>query len=80
MKAMRKNDLIDMYLVGIRPDYQGKGVLALIFLELHKAYLKHGIRKAVASPQLEENARAVTIWKNYEGRQHIRRRCFIRHW
>jgi len=69
-----------MYLVGVRPDYQGKGVLALIYHDLHKAYLEHGVRKAVTSPQLEENLKAVTIWKNYVGRQHIRRRCWVKHW
>jgi hypothetical protein len=80
LKAMRKNDQIDMYLVGVRPDYQGKGILALVYHELHKAYLEHGIKKAGTSPQLEENLKAVTIWKNYEGRQHIRRRCWVKHW
>ncbi|HTX87450.1 MAG TPA: hypothetical protein VMC08_00545 [Bacteroidales bacterium] len=80
LRAIRRNDIIDMYLVGVRPDYQGKGVLALIYHDLHKAYLEHGVRKAVTSPQLEENLKAVTIWKNYVGRQHIRRRCWVKHW
>jgi GNAT superfamily N-acetyltransferase len=79
LRAIRKNDIVDMYLVGVRPDFHGKGVTALIFNELHKAYIKHGVRLAVSSNQLEENAKAITIWKNFENRQHIRHRCYVRH-
>lgn len=79
LNAIRRNDVVDMYLVGVRPDFHGKGVTALIFHELHKAYIKYGIRLAISSNQLEENAKALTIWKNYESRQHIRRRCWVRH-
>jgi GNAT superfamily N-acetyltransferase len=79
LKAIRKNDIVDMYLIGVRPDYHGKGVLALVFHQLHKAYIKHGIRLTISSNQLEENAKALTIWKNFESRQHIRRRCWVRH-
>ena len=79
LRAMKKNDTIDMYLNGVRPDYQGKGVNALYYNELHKAYIKAGIKKAVTNPQLEDNAKALTIWKNFNGRQHMTRRCWIKH-
>jgi GNAT superfamily N-acetyltransferase len=78
LHAIRKNDTIHMYLVGVRPDYQGKGVLALVYHELTKAYIEAGIKIARTHPQLEENFRAVSIWKNYDGRVNIRRRCWIR--
>ena len=78
LRALRKNDTIHMYLVGVKPEYQGKGLLALIYYELTKSYMDHGIKKAITHPQLEENFRAVSIWKNYEGRVHIRRRCWVR--
>jgi hypothetical protein len=78
MRAMRKNDTIHMYLIGVRPDYQGKGILALIYHELTKAYIDAGIKTALTHPQLEENFKAISIWKNYEGRVNIRRRCWIK--
>jgi hypothetical protein len=78
LRAMRKNDTIDMYLIGVRPDYQGKGILAQIYHELNKAYLEAGIKVARTHPQLEENLKAISIWKNYDGRVNIRRRCWIR--
>ncbi|MEI6899964.1 MAG: alanine--tRNA ligase-related protein [Bacteroidota bacterium] len=76
LRAMKKNDTIDMYLNGVRPDFQGKGINSLYYNEMHKAYLKYGIKKAVTSPQLEDNAKALTIWKNFKGRQHMTRRCW----
>jgi hypothetical protein len=79
LKALRKNEIIDMYLNGVRPDYHNKGVNALYFNEMHKAYISNGIKTAVTNPQLEENAKALTIWKNFDGRQHLTRRCWIRH-
>ena len=75
--AIRRNDAISMYLIGVRPDYQGKGLLALIYHELNKAYLKAGITIAQTHPQLEENLKAVSIWKNYDSRLNIRRRCWV---
>ena len=79
LRAMKKNNVIDMYLNGVRPDYQGKGVNALYYNEMQRAYIKHGITKAITNPQLEDNAKALTIWKNFNGRQHLTRRCWIKH-
>jgi hypothetical protein len=78
LRAMRKNDIIHMYLVGVRPDYQGKGILALVYHELTKAYIDAGIKLTRTHPQLEENFKAVAIWKNYESRVYIRRRVWIK--
>ncbi|MCX6245670.1 MAG: hypothetical protein NTU98_13330 [Bacteroidetes bacterium] len=79
LRAMKKNDTIDMYLNGVRPDYHGKGVNALYYNEMHKAYIRNHITRAVTNPQLEDNAKALTIWKNFNGRQHLTRRCWIMH-
>jgi len=76
LRAIRKNDIIHMYLVGVRQDYQGKGILALVFHELTKAYIDAGIKLTRTHPQLEENLRAVAIWKNYDSRVYIRRRVW----
>jgi hypothetical protein len=75
-RALKKNKAIHMYLIGVRPDYQGRGVLALVYYELHKAYLKHGIVKATTHAQLENNLKAISIWKNYDSRIYARRRCW----
>lgn len=77
LRAMRWNNTIHMYLIGVSPGYQGKGILALVYHELNKAYVKAGINLARTHPQLEDNFRALSIWKNYDARVNIRRRCWI---
>jgi GNAT superfamily N-acetyltransferase len=79
LKAIRKNDIIDLYLFGVHPKYQGKGVTALFFYHLHKAYLAHGMKKAISSPQLEDNTKSLIMWKSFPHRQIMRRRVWIRH-
>ena len=78
-RALKKNDAIHMYLIGVHPDYQGRGALALVYSELHKAYIKHGITKATTHSQLENNLKAISIWKNYDSRIYLRRRCWEKH-
>jgi hypothetical protein len=68
-----------MYLIGVRPDYQGRGALALVYSGLHKAYLKNGIVRATTHAQLENNLKAISIWKNYDSRIYQRRRCWEKH-
>ncbi len=77
LRAMRKNDTIHMYLIGVHPDYQGKGLLAMIYQQLTRAYIEAGIKTALTHPQLEENFKAISIWKNYDGRVNIKRRCWV---
>jgi GNAT superfamily N-acetyltransferase len=78
-RALKKNDSIHMYLVGVRPDYQGKGALALVYSELHKVCLQRGIVKTTTHAQLENNLKAISIWKNYDYRIYLRRRCWEKH-
>jgi ribosomal protein S18 acetylase RimI-like enzyme len=78
-RALKKNDSIHMYLIGVRPDYQGKGALALVYDQLQKAYIEGGIVKATTHAQLENNLKAISIWKNYDSRIYARRRCWEKH-
>ncbi len=79
LKAMRKNDRIDLFLVAVRQDLQGKGLNSLLFNELHKTYIKNNITKAESNPELESNTKVQAQWKLFEKRQHKRRRCYIKH-
>jgi GNAT superfamily N-acetyltransferase len=77
LKALRKNDIIHMYLVGVRPDYQGKGALSMIYQDLTGQYIRHGFKLGKTQPMLEENAKVVSVWKNYTFRISARRRCWV---
>jgi hypothetical protein len=78
LRAMKKNNKIDMYLNGVRPDYHGKGINSLYYNEMHKAYIRNHITLAITNPQLEDNVKALSIWKNFNGRQHLTRRCWVK--
>ena len=79
LKAMRKNDTIDMCLIAVRPDLQGRGVNALLMHEFNKIYLRHNIVRAETNPELETNSRVQAQWKFFDARQHKRRRCYIKY-
>ncbi len=76
LNALRKNDTIDLYLNGVLPEWQNKGVHSLYYSELNKAYIRNNIKTAISNPQLESNTDAVSAWKSYEKELYIRRRCY----
>jgi hypothetical protein len=78
LAALRKRDLVDMYLNAVHPDYQGKGIVALYHYEIHKGFLKNRVKKLVTNPQLNDNI-ASQMWKMYNARQHLTRRCWALH-
>ncbi len=78
LKAMKNNCRADLYLTGVRPDYQDKGVNAILICEMNKTYRKHKIKIVESNPELETNSKVQAQWKLYEKRQHKRRRCFIK--
>lgn len=77
-KAFFNYDIIQMALIGVRPDYQGKGILAILYHMLHKSFIAKGVRLAQTNPQLEDNSKAISIWKNYASRVYARRSIWFR--
>jgi hypothetical protein len=78
LMAMRKNNRADLYLTGVRPDYQDKGVNAAMMCEMNKVFLKYHIEKVESNPELETNSKVQAQWRFYDKRQHKRRRCFVK--
>ncbi len=78
LMAMKKNKLADMYLVAVHPDWQNKGVNAILMREITRNYILNGVKFAETNPELENNNAVQSIWTYYESQQHKRRRCYIR--
>ena len=78
MKARYFNDRASFYLIGVRPDFQNKGITAVIFNEMQKTFNKHGVTIVETNPELVENSAIQRLWRNYEHRQHKRRVTFNR--
>ncbi len=78
LKAIKKNDTLDLYLVAVRPELQSKGVPFVMLDELTRAAKKNGIAQAIASPELETNRAVQSMWRSYDTRIHRRRRCYLK--
>lgn len=71
-----KNDRVDLMLVGVKPEYQNKGVNALLFVDLIPQYIKYGYKYAESNPEMETNSKVQNQWDAFSPRQHKRRRSF----
>lgn len=71
-----RNDRVDLLLVAVRPEYQNKGVNALLFQDLIPQYNKHGFKYAESNPELETNGKVQSQWEYFNTRQHRRRRSY----
>ena len=78
LKAFRKNDTVDLLLIAVHPDYQARGVNAIILSKTMKGCLKMGIKEAETGPMLELNEKVQSQWKDFQTEQHKRRRCFVK--
>jgi len=74
LRAKKHNDEVLFYLIGIAPEYQNKGITAVIFDEYYKTFSRYGIRKFVRTPELEDNKAIDLIWKHF-GAEVKRKRC-----
>ena len=75
-QASKKNDRANFYLIGIHPDYQRRGVTAIIFKEIFVRFSKMGIKFAETNPELEENKNVQLLWQDYDIANHKRRRTY----
>ena len=78
LKAQKKNDTAAFYLIGIDPEYQGKGVTAIIFEEMQNLFNSKGIHTVETNPELKENTAVQLLWKDYTPVQHKERSTFRR--
>ena len=78
LKALSKNDTVDLFLIAVRPDLQGGGINAIILDEMMHGTRKLGIRYAETGPMLETNEKILAQWKLFDKEQHKRRRCYIK--
>ena len=69
---------VSLYLIGVRPDYQNKGVTAIIMNELQKTFNNYGVKVVETNPELEENTPIQTLWKNYDHRLHKKRATYTK--
>ena len=65
------------YLIGIHPNYQNKGVTAIIFEEYYHLFKEKGIKDCIRTPELANNKAIAALWKNFDP-VIIKKRCTYR--
>ncbi|MBR1917422.1 MAG: N-acetyltransferase [Bacteroidaceae bacterium] len=80
LKALfiKRPPILDLLLIAIKPEYQGKGVNAMMFVDLIPIYIKHGFEWGETNPELEVNDKIQSQWHYLENRIHKRRRCYTK--
>lgn len=78
LKALfiKKPKVLDLLLVGVKPEYQSKGVNALLFYDLVPVYQQMGFKYGESNPELEMNKKVQAQWGAFEAVQHKRRRAY----
>ena len=74
LKARNNAKTVLFYLIGVHPDYQNKGVHAILFKENHKTFTEKGILNCIRTPELADNTAIQLLWKNFKP-EVFRKRC-----
>ena len=78
LKALHKNNAVDLLLIAVRPELRSKGVNAIIIDHIMQSCNKNGIVYAETGPQLETNTKVLSQWRDFEKEEHKRRRCYVK--
>lgn len=78
LKALKKNDTLEMYIVAIKQEYQGYGLNAILMHDVTKCAIEDGIKFAETGPELETNYKVRSQWENYDAELIRKRRCYLR--
>lgn len=76
LNAKKNSKDVIFYLIGIHPDYQNKGVTAIIFNEYYKTFNEKKIEMCYRTPELEENVAIRQMWKHFDPVIYKRRRTY----
>ncbi|WP_025725259.1 GNAT family N-acetyltransferase [Acholeplasma granularum] len=78
LRSLKKFNTIDFYFIAVDPEHQGKGVITLIMEDGIKNGIKYGVVQALTGPELENNVKIQSQWKDYNPTLYKRRRCLIK--
>jgi GNAT superfamily N-acetyltransferase len=74
LQARKNSKDVLFYLIGVDPEYQSKGVTAIIFNEYYNTFTEKGIKNCIRTPELADNHAIHNIWKHFNP-EIFRRRC-----
>ena len=78
LRAFKHNDVVDLMLIAVKPEFQNKGVNSLLFTDLIPCFNEYGYKYAESNRALELNTKVLKQWEYFERDQHKRRRAFTK--
>jgi len=76
LKAKKHAKDVTFYLIGVHPDYQNKGLTAIIFDQYTKTFLPLGIENCIRTPELSDNESIHQLWKGFNPITHKKRSTY----
>ena len=72
----KRPDTLELLLIGVKQEWQSRGVNSLIFVDLLQRYKKMGFKYAETNANLETNTKVQAMWSVFEKEQHKKRWVF----
>jgi hypothetical protein len=76
LKAKKNPKTVTSYLIGVDPEYQNKGLTAIIFSDFTTSFNAIGVETVIRTPELEDNNAIHQLWKNFDPQTHKKRRTY----
>ncbi|MDE3743362.1 GTP cyclohydrolase [Maribacter polysaccharolyticus] len=76
LRAKKYSKDVLFYLIGVHPEYQNKGVTAVMFQEYYKTMSSKNIENCIRTPELADNIAIKQIWKHFNPEIYKRRRTY----
>jgi GNAT superfamily N-acetyltransferase len=76
--ATKRPKAVDLGLIAVKPEYQLKGVNAIILNEIGKKIIAAGIESVETNLQLENNKEVQSQFENFKKDQHKKRRSYVK--
>lgn len=80
LKALKSDhyEVFDLLLIAVRPDYQDRGLNAVIIADQHPYFVKYGIKRVETTAIMETNFKNLNHWEVFPHKYHKRRRAYIK--
>lgn len=78
LKAVKKPEALDFGLIGVLPEYAGKGVATALIYEVMLLMKKFNVKYAETNLNLEDNYSVQNLWQHFDTILHKRRRSYVK--
>ena len=80
LKALKSDhyEAVDFLIIAVRPDYQDRGLNAVIIADQHPYFVKYGVQRIETTAIMETNFKNLNHWEAFPHKYHKRRRAYVK--